>query len=127
MLKEIKEKLHSDMGRDIVWTFAIQMLIMLCSFAINKLLANRLSIDDFGQYNVIKRSIQVLSFVMLAGVSIALPRYIPIYRNSNPVLAFCDTETERKYSNVRECLNEALKATRWRDIEREIDDYCDDR
>lgn len=45
-----------------------------------------------------------------------------IYRNSNPVLAFCDTETERKYSNVRECLNEALKATRWRDIEREIDD-----
>lgn len=50
-----------------------------------------------------------------------------IYRNSDPVLAFCDTETERKYSNVRECLSEALKATRWRDIEREIDDYCDDR
>lgn len=50
-----------------------------------------------------------------------------IYRNSDPVLAFRDTETERKYSNVRECLNEALKATRWRDIEREIDDYCDGR
>jgi putative aldouronate transport system substrate-binding protein len=45
-----------------------------------------------------------------------------IYRNSDPVLAFCDTDTERKYSNVRECLTEALKATRWRDIEREIDD-----
>jgi O-antigen/teichoic acid export membrane protein len=57
---------------------------MLCSFAINKLLANRLSIDDFGQYNVIKRSVQVLSFVMLAGVGIALPRYIPLYRNSTP-------------------------------------------
>ena len=78
MLKEIKEKLCSGMGRDIVWTFAIQMLIMLCSFAINKLLANRLSIDEFGQYNVIKRSVQVLSFVMLAGIGIALPRYIPI-------------------------------------------------
>ena len=50
-----------------------------------------------------------------------------IYRNSDPVLAFCDTETERKYSNVRECLSEALKATCWRDIEREIDDYDDDR
>lgn len=45
-----------------------------------------------------------------------------IYRNSDFVLGFCDEETERKYSNVRECLNEALKATRWRDIEREIDD-----
>ena len=84
MLKVIKEKISSGMGRDVVWTFSIQILIMLCSFAINKLLANRLSIDDFGQYNVIKRSVQVLSFVMLAGVGIALPRYIPLYRNSNP-------------------------------------------
>ena len=84
MLKVIKEKFNSGMGRDVVWTFSIQILIMLCSFAINKLLANRLSIDDFGQYNVIKRSVQVLSFVMLAGVGIALPRYIPLYRNGTP-------------------------------------------
>ena len=84
MLKVIKEKLNSGMGKDIVWTFSLQILIMLCSFAINKLLANRLSIDDVGQYNVIKRSVQVLSFVMLAGVGIALPRYIPLYRNSTP-------------------------------------------
>ena len=84
MLKVIKKHFNSDMRRDVVWTFTLQMLIMLCSFAINKLLANRLSIDDFGQYNVIKRSVQVLSFVMLAGVGIALPRYIPIYRNSTP-------------------------------------------
>ena len=83
-MKVIKEKFSSGMGRDVVWTFSIQILIMLCSFAINKLLANRLSIDDFGQYNVIKRSVQVLSFVMLAGVGIALPRYIPLYRNSTP-------------------------------------------
>ena len=84
MLKVIKEKLSSGMGRDVAWTFTIQILIMLCSFAINKLLATRLSIDDFGQYNVIKRSVQVLSFVMLAGVGIALPRYIPLYRNGTP-------------------------------------------
>lgn len=48
-----------------------------------------------------------------------------IYRNSDPVLAFCDTETERKYSNVRECLNEALRATRWSDIRDEVDAYYD--
>ena len=84
MLKLIKDKLNSGMGKDVVWTFSLQITIMLCSFAITKLLASRLSIDDFGQYNVIKRSVQVLSFVMLAGVGIALPRYIPIYRNSTP-------------------------------------------
>ena len=84
MLKMIKEKMNSGMGKDVVWTFSLQITIMLCSFAITKLLASRLSIDDFGQYNVIKRSVQVLSFVMLAGVGIALPRYIPIYRNGTP-------------------------------------------
>ena len=84
MLKLIKDKLNSGMGKDVVWTFSLQITIMLCSFVITKLLASRLSIDDFGQYNVVKRSVQVLSFVMLAGVGIALPRYIPIYRNSKP-------------------------------------------
>ena len=83
MLKLIKEKLNSGMGKDIVWTFSLQIIIMLCSFAINKLLASRLSIDDFGQYNLIKRSVQVLSFVILAGVGIALPRYIPLYRKGD--------------------------------------------
>ena len=84
MLKMIKAKFSSSMGKDVIWTFSLQITIMLCSFAITKLLASRLSIDDFGQYNVIKRSVQVLSFVMLAGVGIALPRYIPLYRNAVP-------------------------------------------
>lgn len=84
MLNALRKKIGTGMRRDIVWTFSIQILIMLCSFAINKLLANRMSIDDFGQYNVIKRSVQVLSFVMLAGVGIAIPRYIPLYKNGTP-------------------------------------------
>ena len=93
MLKMIKKKLNSGMGKDVVWTFSLQITIMLCAFVITKLLASRLSIDDFGQYNVIKRSgqynvikrsVQVLSFVMLAGVGIALPRYIPLYQKGTP-------------------------------------------
>jgi O-antigen/teichoic acid export membrane protein len=68
------------MGKDVVWTFVIQITIMLCAFVITKLLSNRLSIEDFGQYNVVKRSVQVISFVMLAGVGIAIPRYIPLYQ-----------------------------------------------
>lgn len=72
--------LNSKMSKDVIWTFSVQIAIMLCSFAITKLLSTRLSIEDFGQYNLIKRSVQVLSFVMLAGVGIALPRYIPLYK-----------------------------------------------
>ena len=83
-MHDILKKFNSRLGKDVVWTFSLQITIMLCAFAVTKLLASRLSIDDFGQYNVIKRSVQVLSFVMLAGVGIALPRYIPLYRNAVP-------------------------------------------
>ncbi len=82
----IKNKLNSPVGKDVVWTFSVQILIMLCSFAINKILSNRLTIDNFGQFNVIKRSVSVMSFVMLAGTGIALPRYISLYKGKGSVL-----------------------------------------
>lgn len=83
MLKAMKDKLHSPMGRDVVWTFSVQLFVMLCGFIITKILSNRLSVDDFGLFNVIKRSTWVLSFVILAGTGIAIPRYLPIFRNQN--------------------------------------------
>ena len=58
--------LRSKMSKDIIWTFTVQMMIMVCAFVVTKLLSNRLSVEDFGQYNLIKRSVQVLSFMMLA-------------------------------------------------------------
>lgn len=81
MLKAMKDKLHSPMGRDVVWTFSVQLFVMLCGFIITKILSNRLSVDDFGLFNVIKRSTWVLSFVILAGTGIAIPRYLPIFHN----------------------------------------------
>lgn len=81
IIKQFKDKLHSPMGRDVIWTFSVQILVMLCGFIITKILSNRLSVDDFGLFNVIKRSTGVLSFVILAGTGIAIPRYLPIFRN----------------------------------------------
>ena len=37
---QIKKKLHSPMGRDVIWTFSVQMLVMLCGFIITKILSN---------------------------------------------------------------------------------------
>lgn len=81
IVKQLKDKLYSPMGRDVVWTFSVQIFVMLCGFIITKILSNRLSVDDFGLFNVIKRSTGVLSFVILAGTGIAIPRYLPIFRN----------------------------------------------
>ncbi|MCQ2975760.1 MAG: oligosaccharide flippase family protein [Bacteroidales bacterium] len=78
-IETIKQKLSSKMASDVIWTFVVQMIIMLCSFAVNKILSIKLDIDTFGEYNVIKRSISVISFVLLAGTGIAIPRFLAIY------------------------------------------------
>ena len=80
-ISTIKNQLNSPMGRDVIWTFIVQMFVMVCGFIITKILSNRLSIDDFGLFSVIKRSTAVLSFVMLAGTGIAIPRYLTIFHN----------------------------------------------
>lgn len=77
------DKCKSQMAGDAIWTFSGQIAIMLCMLIINKILSNTYSIDEFGQYNIIRRSSSVLSFVMLGGIGIALPRYLPYYHQLN--------------------------------------------
>ena len=74
-----KELLRTKMAGDVMWTFAGQVLVLLASFALNKVLSGRLDVDSFGEYNLIKRSVTVISFIMLAGAGIAMPRYLAIY------------------------------------------------
>lgn len=45
---------------------------------INKVLSNEYSIAEFGRYNVIRRSASVLTFLLLGGMGITLPRYLAI-------------------------------------------------
>ena len=56
MLNIIKEKYSSKMTKDVVWTFIIQMMIMLCSFVITKLLSNRLDMVWASRFHDIYRS-----------------------------------------------------------------------
>ena len=64
--------LASDFGRDAVLTFSCQIVVMLSMLLLNKILSNQLSVEGFGQYNIIRRSSAVLSFVMLGGMGIAI-------------------------------------------------------
>lgn len=85
ILISIKSRFSKGIGQDVLWTFVGQILLMLVLLIINKFLSNVLSIEDFGRYNVIKRSSTVLSFVLLGGLGIAMPRYLPIYISKNKV------------------------------------------
>lgn len=77
--RTIRARLGSNLGKDIGLTFIAQMAIMILALVINKLLSNKLGVEGYGQYSIIKRSTSVLSFVMLSGMGIALPRYLSTY------------------------------------------------
>jgi len=78
ILPLIKSKLRSSFGKDAVWTLLGQLVIMLCMLVINKIISNEFSVAEFGRYNIIRRSSAVLTFVILGGMGIALPRYLAI-------------------------------------------------
>mgnify|MGYP003456882242 CR=1 FL=1 len=74
----IRQKLKTGLGKDILWTLLGQIAVMLVLLIVNKVLSNNLSIKDFGIYNIIKRSTSVLSFVLLGGMGITIPRYLSV-------------------------------------------------
>lgn len=81
----IKKKFNSSLGKDVFWTFIGQIVVMLCLLVVTKVLSNVLSIDGFARYNILKRSSSVITFVLLGGMGIALPRYLAMARTKrNP-------------------------------------------
>jgi O-antigen/teichoic acid export membrane protein len=75
----------SHLGKDILITLVSQFLIMVLALIVNKLLSNYLGVEGYGQYSIIKKSTSVLSFVMLGGMGIALPRYLSFHLGAHEV------------------------------------------
>ena len=76
------KRYYKKFGKDVIWTFAGQMIVMLILLIINKVVSTFMSVEDFGQYNLLRRSASVLSFTMLGGAGIALPRYLAMSRQN---------------------------------------------
>lgn len=73
-LKKAFEK--DEFYKDLVITFGGQMIVMLLSFVLNKIISNQYSVDDYGIYSILKRFSSVITFVMLMAMGIAIPKYV---------------------------------------------------
>lgn len=78
IVQKIRQSLSGGLKRDIFWTLLGQVTVLLVLLAVNKLMSNALSVEEFGRYNVIRRSTSVISFVLLGGLGITVPRYLSI-------------------------------------------------
>lgn len=70
---------NSRLAKDVFLTFLSQVVIMLSAFLINKELSVKLGVIGYGEYSIVKKSSSVLSFIMLSGMGIAIPRYLSAY------------------------------------------------
>lgn len=79
----VKSRLAHGIGHDLFWTLLGQSVVMVVLLLLNKALSNDLSIEDFGKYNIIRRSTSVISFVLIGGLGISVPRYLSIAISKN--------------------------------------------
>lgn len=73
LLKKIKK---DHFYKDLLVTFSGQIVVMGLTFVLNKIISNQYSVSDYGLYNLIKRFIAVISYIMLMAMGIAIPKYI---------------------------------------------------
>lgn len=80
MLRKIRDVWNSKFGKDVIITILGQMIVLLCTFGVNKLLSINLGTIGYGEYSIIKRTAGVITYIILAGMGIAIPKYIATYR-----------------------------------------------
>ncbi len=73
----LKQAKNSKFTKDLFITVIGQIVVLLVTFGLNKVLSNKVSIADFGVYNTIKKASAVLTYIMLIAMGIAIPKYLP--------------------------------------------------
>ncbi|MDB1750816.1 lipopolysaccharide biosynthesis protein [Enterococcus avium] len=78
MINRIKK---SDFVRDIGITTGGQLIVMLFTFLLNKIVSIRFGPTQYMEYSLIHKTAGVITYVMILSLGIAIPRYIAIYRS----------------------------------------------
>lgn len=69
----------SHLTRDLSYVFLSQIIIMICAFALNKIVSISAGVEGYGLYNLINKFAYILNSFMAGGVVIALPRALARY------------------------------------------------
>lgn len=67
--------------KDFIITVLGQVVVVVISFLVNKILSNYVSTDEFGVYNIAKRFADVLTYIILMAMGIAVPKYLAEYKS----------------------------------------------
>jgi O-antigen/teichoic acid export membrane protein len=80
-LRNYLDRILSPFLKDVISTVMIQILIMVLNILILKIASIKMTIDEFGLFNVAKRSASLAAYILMFGLGISLPRFISSYRS----------------------------------------------
>jgi O-antigen/teichoic acid export membrane protein len=92
MIKRVKSIFSTKFGKDVMITIFGQIIVLIVAFGLNKVLSVRLGTAGFGEYNIIKRTTDIITYIMLTGMGIAIPKYLATHRERG------DKETIARYT-----------------------------
>ena len=69
--------MKTSFKKDVIITIIGQLIVLLITFIVNKIVSVQLGTEGYTEFSIAKRSAGVISYVMLMGLGIAVPRFIP--------------------------------------------------
>ncbi|MFD0994125.1 lipopolysaccharide biosynthesis protein [Tenacibaculum geojense] len=66
-----------NLKKELIFSISIQFSIMFIGLIINKLISLNFGVESYSVYSVFKKTSGVISFIILGGMGIALPKYLP--------------------------------------------------
>lgn len=80
-MNKILQRFKDLLTKDFIITVLGQVIVVVISFLVNKILSNYVSTDEFGIYNIAKRFTDVLTYIILLAMGIAVPKYLAEYKS----------------------------------------------
>lgn len=82
-MNKLVQRFKDLFSKDFIITVVGQIIVVLVVFFTNKILSNYVSTDEFGAYNIAKRFTDVLTYIILLAMGIAIPKYLASYKANN--------------------------------------------
>lgn len=83
MKSRISGILKSEFNKDLLITITGQIVVLIVAFALNKIVSYYLGTESYGIYTISKRSAGLISYLILFGIGIAIPKYLAISIEKN--------------------------------------------
>ena len=77
-----------SLKKELIFSVLIQIFIMIVGLSINKLISINFGVESYSTYSVFKNLSAVISFTMLSGMGIALPKFLAVCESKKKVFLY---------------------------------------